>query len=55
MAIYLKEEEGKLMRALRRSHRLELDLRDDPTVRADDFRLVSRPSGRDVTETYAVA
>ncbi|MGE0555698.1 MAG: ribonuclease E/G [Gemmatimonadales bacterium] len=55
VAIYLKEEEGKLMGVLRKATGLELDLRDDPTIRADDFRLVSRPSGRDVTETYAVA
>jgi len=34
---------------------LDLELRDDPMMRLDEFRLMSRPAGRDVTELYAVA
>jgi hypothetical protein len=34
---------------------LELELRDDPMMRVDQFRLMSRPAGRDVTDIYAVA
>ena len=33
---------------------LDLELRDDPMMRLDEFRLMSRPAGRDVTELYAV-
>ncbi len=55
VAIYLLEEEPKLIKALTRESEVELELRDDPMVALDEFRLVSRPAGRDVTELYAVA
>ncbi len=55
VAIYLLEEEPKLVKALGREAEVELELRDDPMLRLDEFRLVSRPAGRDVTELYAVA
>lgn len=55
VAIYLREEEPKLLTSLARSTGLEIEIRDDPTMNADDFRLSSRPSGRDLTEVYAVA
>jgi len=40
---------------LAKSNGLELDVRDDPMMHLDEFRLMSRPAGRDVTEQYAVA
>ncbi|MEP7325221.1 MAG: hypothetical protein ABI836_04660, partial [Gemmatimonadota bacterium] len=55
VAIYLLEEEPKLLQTLSRQTGLELELRDDPMMRLDEFRLMSRPAGRDVTEIYAVA
>jgi ribonuclease G len=55
VAIYLLEEEPKLVKSLGREAEVELELRDDPMLRLDEFRLVSRPAGRDVTELYAVA
>ncbi len=55
VAIYLLEEEPKLVRSLGKEGELELEVRDDPMLRLDEFRLVSRPAGRDVTELYAVA
>lgn len=55
VAIYMIEEEPKLLQALIRATGLELELRDDPMMRLDEFRLMSRPGGRDVTELYAVA
>ena len=55
VALYLLEEEPKLLQALIRDTGLELELRDDPMMRLDEFRLMSRPGGRDVTELYAVA
>ena len=55
VALYILEEEPKLVVALGRQGGLELEVRDDPMLRLDEFRLMSRPAGRDVTELYAVA
>jgi ribonuclease G len=55
VAIYLLEEEPKLVQALGKQSGIELELRDDPMLHLDEFRLMSRPAGRDVTELYAVA
>jgi ribonuclease G len=55
VALYLLEEEPKLLQALRKATGLELEIRDDPMMHLDEFRLMSRPAGRDVTEVYAVA
>jgi ribonuclease G len=55
VALYLLEEEPKLIHTLGKMTGLELELRDDPMMRVDEFRLMSRPAGRDVTDIYAVA
>ncbi len=55
VALYLLEEEPKLLHTLSKLTALDLELRDDPMMRLDEFRLMSRPAGRDVTELYAVA
>ncbi len=55
VALYLLEEEPKLLQNLSKLTGLDLELRDDPMIRLDEFRLMSRPAGRDVTELYAVA
>jgi ribonuclease G len=55
VALYLLEEEPRLLQALGKATGLDIDLRDDPMMRLDEFRLMSRPAGRDVTELYAVA
>jgi ribonuclease G len=55
VALYLLEEEPRLIPTLGKATGLELELRDDPMMRLDEFRLMSRPGGRDVTELYAVA
>jgi ribonuclease G len=55
VALYLLEEEPKLLTSLARATGVELDIRDDPMMHLDEFRLMSRPAGRDVTEQYAVA
>ena len=55
VALYLHEEEPKLIGHLARATGVELELRDDPMMHLDEFRLMSRPAGRDVTEQYAVA
>jgi ribonuclease G len=55
VALYLLEEEPKLLQTLSKLTGLDLELRDDPMMRLDEFRLMSRPAGRDVTDIYAVA
>jgi len=55
VALYLLEEEPKLLGQLARAIGMEIELRDDPMMHLDEFRLMSRPAGRDVTELYAVA
>ena len=55
VALYLLEEESKLLQALQKLTGVDLELRDDPMMRVDEFRIMSRPAGRDVTELYAVA
>jgi len=55
VALYLLEEEPKLLGQLARGIGMEIELRDDPMMHLDEFRLMSRPAGRDVTELYAVA
>ena len=55
VALYLFEEEPKLIHSIGKASGLELEIRDDPMMRIDEFRLMSRPAGRDVTDFYAVA
>ncbi len=55
VALYLLEEEPKLLQNLSKLTGIDLELRDDPMMRLDEFRLMSRPAGRDVTDLYAVA
>ena len=55
VALYMLEEEPKLLPGLARATGLDLVVRDDPMMRLDEFRLMSRPAGRDVTGIYAVA
>ncbi len=55
VALYLLEEEPKLLGTVAKSIAVELEIRDDPMMHLDEFRLMSRPAGRDVTEQYAVA
>ncbi|MBM4185069.1 MAG: Rne/Rng family ribonuclease [Gemmatimonadetes bacterium] len=53
VALWVVETEPQLLRRLRGSTRLELNLRDDPLMRLDEFRLLSGPAETDVTEKYA--
>jgi ribonuclease G len=55
VALYLLEEEPKLLGSLAKATGIELEVRDDPMMHLDEFRLMSRPAGRDVTEQYAMA
>ena len=53
VALRVIENEPGLLKRLRHRTRLELDMRDDPLMRLDEFRLLSGPAENDVTEKYA--
>jgi ribonuclease G len=55
VAMYVLENEQDLMRLLEKSVGFTLELRDDPLLRSDEFKLVVKSAGRDVTQQYAVA
>jgi ribonuclease G len=55
VALYLVEQEPNFLRLLEKQTGLELEVRDDPMMRLDEFRMMAQPAGRDVTEQYAVA
>ena len=55
VALYLLEQEPDFLRQVEEMSGIDLELRDDPMMRQDEFKFVSQPAGRDVTERYAVA
>ena len=55
VALYLVEQEPNFLRQLEQQTGLELEVRDDPMMRLDEFRMMAKPAGRDVTDQYAVA
>src|SRR5919199_440850 len=55
VALYLLETEPEFMRRLEKGVGFSLDLRDDPLLKPDEFKLVVKGAGRDVTQQYAVA
>jgi ribonuclease G len=55
VALHLLEQEPDLLKEMSQQTGLDLELRDDPVMRLDEFRFVAQPVGRDVTERYAVA
>jgi ribonuclease G len=55
VALYLVEQEPNFLRQLEKQTGLALEVRDDPMMRLDEFRMMAKPAGRDVTELYAVA
>jgi ribonuclease G len=55
VATYVLEEEPDFLKKLEKSVSFGLELRDDPLLRPDEFKLVVKAAGRDVTSKYAVA
>lgn len=55
VALYVLEDEPNFLKRLRKALRLDLDLRDDPLMRQDEFRLLAGPAETDVTGKYAVS
>jgi ribonuclease G len=55
VAMYVLEHEKDLLKKLEKLAGFGLELRDDPLLRPDEFKLVVKSAGRDVTQQYAVA
>jgi ribonuclease G len=55
VAMYLLEQERDFVKKLEKGAGFPLELRDDPLLRPDEFKLVVKSAGRDVTQQYAVA
>jgi ribonuclease G len=55
VAMYVLEQERELVQRLQKSASFSLELRDDPLLKPDEFKLVVKGQGRDVTQQYAVA
>src|SRR5918911_219298 len=55
VAMYVLENEHDLVRKLEKAVGFSLELRDDPLLKPDEFKLVVKGAERDVTQQYAVA
>ncbi len=53
VAMYVLEEEKELIQKLQKTASFSLELRDDPLLKPDEFKLVVKSQGRDVTQQYA--
>jgi ribonuclease G len=54
VALYLLEEEPRLLKQLEQHLKLDLDVRDDPLMKQDEFRILAGPADSDVTTKYAL-
>jgi ribonuclease G len=54
-AMYVLEEEKDLVKKLEKSVGFSVEMRDDPLLKPDEFKLVVKGAGRDITSQYAVA
>jgi ribonuclease G len=55
VALHLVEEEPNFLNRVSRGTRLKLEVRDDPLLKEDEYRLLAGPAETDVTERYAEA
>jgi ribonuclease G len=55
VALHILEEEPNLLRRLESEFKVDIEIRDDPLLRADEFRILAGPADVDVTNRYAVA
>ncbi|HVZ48346.1 MAG TPA: Rne/Rng family ribonuclease [Gemmatimonadaceae bacterium] len=54
-ALYVLQNEKDLVARLEKGLGFRLEMRDDPLLKPDEFKLVVKGAGRDVTQQYAVA
>ncbi len=55
VALYVLDQEKDYVRKLEKAAGFSLEVRDDPLLRPDEFKLVVKGAGRDVTQQYSVA
>ena len=55
VAMYVLENEKDLVKKLEKAVAFSIEFRDDPLLRPDEFKLVVKSAGRDITGQYAVA
>jgi ribonuclease G len=55
VALHLLEEEPQFLQRVSRGTRLKLEVRDDPLLKEDEYRLLAGPAETDVTDRYAEA
>ena len=55
VAMYVLENEKDLLKKLEKAVGFGLEFRDDPLLKPDEFKLVVKSAGRDVTGQFAVA
>jgi ribonuclease G len=55
VALYVLENEKDLFKKLEAGSAFSLEMRDDPLMKPDEFKIVIKSAGRDVTQQYAVA
>jgi ribonuclease G len=55
VALHVLEEERDLLKRLERAAGFPVEMRDDPLLKPDEFRLVVKGAGRDVTQQYVLA
>jgi ribonuclease G len=54
-AMYVLEEEKDLIKRLEKAVGFGVEMRDDPLLKPDEFKLLVKGAGRDITSQYAVA
>lgn len=55
VALYVFESEPDFLKRMAKRTKLKLDLRDDPLLRDDEFRLLAGPAQTEVTHKYVTA
>jgi ribonuclease G len=55
VALHVLEQEHDFLRRMEKWAGFPLELRDDPLLKPDEIKLVTKGAGRDVTQQYAVA
>jgi ribonuclease G len=54
VALHILEVEPDFLRRMARNLELDLTMRDDPLMKADEFRMLAGPAERDVTASYQI-
>ena len=55
MALHVLEEEPNFLRQLESELKIDIELRDDPLMNAEEFRILAGKADVDITSRYAVA